>query len=148
MILFDLICDREHQFESWFKNSNAVGKLTKAGQIACPVCGSTKVSKALQAPNIPRKGALRSGPPATAKGNAELTKAMEKMTSAMNELRQTIEKNFENVGDKFPEEARKIHYREAPERGIYGDATAEQAKELIDEGIEVYALPVPKRKTS
>ena len=148
MILYDLVCDQDHEFESWFKNSNAVGKLTKAGQIVCPTCGSSKVTKALQAPNIPRKAALRTAPPAAAKGNAELAKAMEKMTEAVTELRETIEKNFENVGDKFPDEARKIHYREAPERGIYGEASPEQAKELVDEGIQVYALPVPKRKTS
>jgi hypothetical protein len=150
MILYDLVCENEHEFESWFRNSNAVGKLTKAGQVTCPVCGTTKVQKALQAPRIPRKSALKSAPaaPAKAKGNADMVQAMEKMAQAFTELRQTIEKNFENVGDKFPEEARKIHYKEVPERGIYGDATPEQAKDLIEEGIKVYALPWPKRTNS
>ncbi|MDX2222152.1 MAG: DUF1178 family protein [Rhodospirillaceae bacterium] len=150
MILYDLICENEHEFESWFRNSNAVGRLTKAGQVVCPACGTTKVQKALQAPAIPRKSALKTSLPVPAKAanTAEVAKAMEKMTQAFTELRQTIEKNFENVGDKFPEEARKIHYKEAPERGIYGDASPEQAKDLIEEGIKVYALPWPKRTNS
>jgi hypothetical protein len=72
--------------------------------------------------------------------------AVEKMTEAFNELRKTIEKNFENVGDKFPDEARKIHYGEAPERGIYGDATPKEAQELNEEGINVVALPWHKKR--
>jgi hypothetical protein len=146
MILYDLICEQEHQFESWFKNSNAVERLIKAGQVACPVCESTKVKKALQAPNIPKKGAIRNVPAVPKKKSADVAQAMEKMTQAINELRQTIEKNFDNVGDKFPEEARKIHYGETKERGIYGNASAKDAKDLADEGIKVYALPLPKRK--
>jgi len=147
MILYDLICDNEHQFESWFKNSNAVERLIKAGQVACPVCESTKVKKALQAPSIPKKGAIRNVPATKGKTESrEMAAAMEKMTQALTELKQTIEKNFDNVGKKFPDEARKIHYGEAPERGIYGEATPKEAKGLVDEGIKVYALPLPKRK--
>jgi len=151
MILYGLVCDKEHQFDSWFRNSSAVEKLVKAGQVTCPACGSTKVKKALQAPNItpskkkgvaPKQTLSEPAPAPT----AEVTQAMEKMTEAFKELRETIEKNFDNVGDKFPEEARKIHYGETPERGIYGDATPEQAQELTDEGINVYTLPWSKKK--
>lgn len=147
MILYDLICEKDHEFESWFRNSNAVDKLIKAGQVSCPICESKKVKKALQAPNIPRKAAIKtSTKPSKAKA-AEVSAAVEKMSQALAELRDTIEKNFDNVGDKFPEEARKIHYKEKKaERGIYGNASPKEAKELVDEGIEVFVLPVPKNK--
>ncbi|MBL8629862.1 MAG: DUF1178 family protein [Rhodospirillaceae bacterium] len=150
MILYDLICEKEHQFDSWFRNSSVVEKLIKAGQVACPKCGSVKVQKALQAPNITPSKKKAKAPKASTvsegKSNADVTQAVEKMTEAYNELRETIEKNFDNVGDQFAEEARKIHYGEAPERGIYGDATPEQTEELHEEGIPVYALPMPKKK--
>lgn len=146
MILYDLICDSEHQFESWFKNSTAAERLIKAGQVSCPTCESTKVKKALQAPNIPKKGAIRNAPAVSKKKSADVAGAMEKMTQAINELRQTIEKNFDNVGKRFPEEARRIHYGEAKERGIFGEASPQEAKDLVDEGIKIYALPLPKRK--
>jgi hypothetical protein len=153
MILYDLICDKEHQFDSWFRNSTVVEKLLKIGQVSCPKCGSVKVMKALQAPNITpsKKKAKAPKVPATpavpdAKPNADVAHAIERMTEAYNELRETIEKNFDNVGDQFAEEARRIHYGEAPERGIYGEATPEQTEELHEEGIPVYALPMPKKK--
>jgi hypothetical protein len=142
MILYDLICDKDHRFESWFRNSSAATKLMKAGQVFCPSCGTAKVKKALQAPNItPSKKKGRAPAAPTPKGPSEVAQAMAKMTQAFNELRQTIEKNFDHVGDKFPEEARKIHYGEAPERGIYGHATPEEAKDLTEEGIQVFSVP-------
>ncbi len=150
MILYDLICEKEHQFDSWFRNSSVVEKLIKAGQVSCPKCGSLKVQKALQAPNITPSKKKAKGPKASTvsegKSNADVTLAVEKMTEAYNELRETIEKNFDNVGDQFAEEARKMHYGETPERGIYGDATPEQTEELHEEGIPVYALPWSKKK--
>jgi hypothetical protein len=153
MILYDLICEKEHQFESWFRNSSAAEKLIKAGHVTCPACGSVKVKKAIQAPRImpsKKKGKapapVKNLPAAVEPESKSVVQAVEKMTEAFNELRKTIEKNFENVGDKFPDEARKIHYGEAPERGIYGDATRKQARELTEEGINVVALPWPKKK--
>jgi hypothetical protein len=144
MILYDLICEKDHEFESWFRNSNAVEKLIKAGQVICPVCESTKVKKALQAPNIPRKSALKTTPEKPkGKKAKEVAAAVEKMTQALAELRDTIEKNFDNVGDKFPEEARKLHYKEKKsDRGIYGNASPKEAKDLVDEGINVFVVPV------
>jgi len=153
MILYDLICDKEHQFDSWFRNSSVVAKLVKTGQITCPACGSVNVKKAIQSPRItPSKKKGKAPPqtknlPASAEPEGKnVVQAVEKMTEAFNELRKSIEKNFENVGDKFPDEARKIHYGEAPERGIYGDATPKQAQDLSDEGINVVALPWPKKR--
>lgn len=138
MILYDLICPEEHGFESWFRNSGAVEKLIKAGQVACPVCGSTKVKKAPMAPNIAKSSPSEI---AAVDKRGELVAAMEQAEKAVAELRQAVEKNFENVGEKFPEEARRIHYGEARKRGIYGEATVADAKALVDEGVEVGLIP-------
>jgi hypothetical protein len=155
MILYDLTCPDEHRFESWFRNSGAVEKLIKAGQIACPVCGSTKVHKAPMAPMISKKGSGKSSSadaqeiaPQQPASKGELVAAMEKAAAAFNELRQVVEKNFDHVGEKFPEEARRMHYGEAPKRGIYGNASIKEAKALVDEGIEVVAIPGPRRTDS
>ena len=157
MIVYDLICEKEHKFESWFKNSSAYDFLRKTRKISCPVCNSTKIKKAPMAPNISRsvkKDITRANKiPSNNKikelsATVEMTEAMKKTTEALNELQATIEKNFENVGEKFAEEARKIHYGEADARGIYGKATADEADELVDEGIDVAVLPWVKRKTS
>lgn len=146
MILYDLTCAKDHTFESWFKSSGAADKLIKAGTVACPACGSTKVHKAPMAPRIAK---TREDAPAKAvAGGAhdpELAAAMEKAEQAMAEMRAVIEKNFENVGDRFPEEARRIHYGEAPARAIYGDATREETEALHEEGIEVQAIPWKRR---
>ena len=144
MILYDLVCPKEHRFESWFRNSNAVEKLIKAGDVSCPVCGSTKLQKAPMAPRISK------GAPAEkamiGRNDGEVAEAMEKAMKAFAELREVIEKKFENVGERFPEEARKIHYGETPGRGIYGDASPEEAEALRDEGIEVQVIPWKRRK--
>jgi hypothetical protein len=165
MILYDLICDKDHAFESWFRNSTAADKLLKAGQSPCPKCGSVKVRKAPMAPRLSKSTGkdfeeqAASAPAATpapsvaggklpvpAGAPAEVAAAMEHAAEALTKLRETIEKNFENVGEKFPEEARRIHYGEAPERAIYGDASLEEAQELVEEGIKVAAIPWPKRR--
>ena len=164
MILYDLICDKDHAFESWFRNSAAADKVLKAGQSPCPMCGSVKVRKAPMAPRL-GKGATKdfgeqesaapAAAPAPSAGSklpvpsgapAEVAAAMEHAAEALTKLRETIEKNFENVGEKFPEEARRIHYGEAPERAIFGDASLEEAQELVEEGIKVAAVPWPKRR--
>jgi hypothetical protein len=144
MILYDLVCPREHRFESWFRNSNVVEKLIKAGEIACPSCGSKKVQKAPMAPRLAKSDEASQ---AASAEKGELEAAMEKATAALKELREVIEKNFEHVGDRFPNEARKIHYGEAKARGIYGNASLEETKALLDEGIEIQAIP-GKRRTN
>ena len=150
MILYDLTCPKDHLFESWFRNSTAADKLIKAGTLSCPVCGSSKVHKALMAPRI-AKSADDAAPPGKALAtnpSPELAAAMEKAEKAFSEMRGVIEKNFENVGDKFPEEARRIHYGETPGRPIYGDASGEETAALRDEGIEVHAVPWKRRTHS
>lgn len=150
MIVYDLTCAKDHTFESWFRNSDAADKLIKAGTVVCTACGSTKVRKALMAPRIaksqedaPRQKALVSP-----KHNPEMAAAMAKAEQAMAEMRTVIEKNFDNVGERFPEEARRIHYGETPGRRIYGDASAEETAALREEGIEVQAVPWKRRTNS
>ena len=147
MIVYDLTCAKDHVFESWFRNSGAADKLIKTGNVACPTCGSTKVHKALMAPRVakssedaPRHKALVAQEP-----SPEAAAAMAKAEQAMAEMRAVIEKNFDNVGEKFPEEARRMHYGETPGRAIYGDASPEETAALRDEGIEVQAVPWKRR---
>jgi hypothetical protein len=128
MILFDLRCKDGHAFEAWFRDSAAYEDQAAAGDLACPVCGSAEVSKALMAP------AVNSRPKIDA---AQAAEAMRLWRRVQNH----IEKNFDHVGPRFAEEARKIHHGEAEKRSIYGEATKAEAKELRDEGIDVNQIP-------
>jgi len=143
MIVYDLICPKEHRFESWFRNSTVVEKLIKAGEVSCPVCGSKKVQKAPMAPHLAKSSQSEI---AVADEQGELRAAVEGATKALEELRGVIEKNFEHVGKKFPEEARKIFYGESKPRGIYGDATQEETRALREEGIEVQSIPWKRQR--
>jgi hypothetical protein len=128
MILFDLRCKDGHAFEAWFRDSAACEDQVAARDLACPVCGSAEVSKALMAP------AVNSRPKIDA---AQAAEAMRLWRRVQNH----IEKNFDHVGGRFAEEARKIHHGEAEKRSIYGEATKAEAKELRDEGIAVNQIP-------
>jgi hypothetical protein len=128
MILFDLRCKDGHAFEAWFRDSAAYEDQAAAGDLACPVCGSAEVSKALMAP------AVNSRPKIDV---AQAAGAMQLWRRVQNH----IEKNFDHVGSRFAEEARKIHHGEAEKRSIYGEATKAEAKELRDEGIDVNQIP-------
>ena len=132
MILFDLRCKDGHAFEAWFRDSAAYEDQAAVGDLACPVCGSVEVSKALMAP------AVNSRPKIDA---AQAAEAMRLWRRVQNH----IEKNFDHVGPRFAEEARKIHHGEAEKRSIYGEATRTEAKELRDEGIEVNQIPWLRR---
>lgn len=135
MILYDLKCANDHSFEAWFRNSETCDKQLRKKTVACPACGDTAVGKAMMAPNIISKST-------ESKSKPELpAQALE----AMKKLRQHVEENCEYVGDRFPDEARKIHYEEADERGIYGEASLEEAIELHEEGIGVTPVPGTKR---
>lgn len=140
MICYSLRCSAEHEFEGWFRDSAGYDEQRKVGEVVCPVCGDTDVRKAPMAPAVPRKGNQQLDP--VAARAAELARDVEEKVEA---LRQHVEENCEDVGDQFPEEARKIHYSETEERGIYGEASLEEASELLEEGIEVYSLPKVKK---
>jgi hypothetical protein len=141
MILFDLRCHRGHLFEAWFRDSASFSAQQDAGEIACPICGEARVTKAPMAPRLSRgrASAKDSGliePPAGSGG---------KLYKKYAKLRRQIEANCDYVGERFPEEARKMHYGEAETRSIYGEASEEEARALVDEGVEVYILPWRQR---
>ena len=157
MLVFDLKCAQEHVFEAWFADSNTCTSQISGGEVACPICGDHKVAKAPMAPNIPAgigrgRGRGSTGVPAKT-SNASPNMAMapptpEQMGEAIKTLRKmrdVVEKNFDNVGESFPEEARKIHHGEVEKHNIYGDASKEEAQELREEGIEISQMPwVPR----
>ena len=157
MIRYSLVCEREHAFDAWFKNSADYDKQAKRGLVSCPACASTKVEKSLMAPSLgagakkKSSGAIETPPPAaeTPAAPAEQTAPVAMMSpqekefrAKLKELRDHLVKNADNVGRKFPEEARKMHYGETELRSIYGEASTEDAKALQDEGIEFHPLPV------
>jgi hypothetical protein len=147
MIVFDLKCRKDHVFEGWFADSAGFEAQVKAGEVACPVCGDKKVAKALMAPNVStRSSAAKGAELAAPAAERTLTLAQQKEQAAqvmamMRAVKDHVEKNFEHVGPRFADEARKIHYGESDKRSIYGQATREQAEELVEEGIEVGQIP-------
>jgi hypothetical protein len=160
MIRYTLVCSKRHEFESWFANSAAYDKQAKRGLVTCPLCGSAKIEKALMTPRLaradtpsPRKPASAQPSPASAAEAAPaatptptpvamISPQEQEFRQKLRELRDHLVKNAENVGPRFPEEARKMHYGEAEHRSIYGIASPEDAKELHEEGIEFSPLPV------
>ncbi len=137
MIVFDLKCAKDHVFEAWFSDSAGFEAQRDAGDVVCPVCGNTKVEKSLMSPNVPAK-ARNAGPSST--------EAAQAAAQMLYQMRDHVEKNSDYVGDKFAEEARKIHYGETKKRDIYGEATPEEATELREEDIDFGVLPWPDRK--
>jgi hypothetical protein len=140
MIRYDLICDRGHAFDGWFSDSVSYEKQAKRGFVECTQCGSSKIEKQLMAPNIGAK-ANRKAAPSQQMVTGPVDPRLQAMRAMMREMRAHVEKTAENVGDKFADEARKIHYGETEERGIFGNATRDEAVELIEEGIDVHPLP-------
>jgi hypothetical protein len=140
MIHYDLICDQAHGFDGWFRDSAAFDAQAAQGLVSCTVCGSVKVSKQLMAPGIPVK-ANRKETGVKPVVNAPVDPRFAELVKVMREMRRHVEENAEYVGGRFAEEARKIHYEEADARGIYGEASPDEAKALVDEGIAVHPLP-------
>ena len=140
MIKFDLICENQHIFEASFDDSNSFEKQKKKKQIECPFCNSSKISKSVMAPNISNKST------SSIKINREKNKLFSNYNKQINKIKSEIEKNFKYVGKKFPEEARKIHYGEAEDKPIYGEATEKESQELVDEGISLVKLPFSKEE--
>lgn len=149
MIRYALRCERGHDFDSWFQSSAAYDSQHKRGLVACPMCESTKVDKAIMAPRIARKGKSKSTPqPVATSGDDTSSTSLvmapqeRELVAKLRELRDHVLKNADDVGNKFSDEARKMHYGDIEHRAIYGEATAEEARALIDEGVEVASLPI------
>ena len=141
MIVFDVVCSNAHRFEAWFRNSDAFEFQRERKDIECPCCGDRDVAKAPMAPRISRSGSRTESLPDPQE------KATQHLAETMQMFRREIESSCDYVGDGFPEEARRIHYGEADERGIYGEASDEDASALKEEGIECHLLPSWLRRT-
>jgi hypothetical protein len=153
MIRYALRCGQDHTFESWFQSSAAYDTQVRRQLVTCPVCNSTEIEKAIMAPRIVgRKGRAKEAPTPPVPAATPETPAAEptpllmaqerELRAKLKELRDHIVKNADNVGERFPNEARKMHYGEIEHRPIYGEASNEEARALIEEGVEVSALPV------
>ncbi|HXP95887.1 MAG TPA: DUF1178 family protein [Telmatospirillum sp.] len=134
MILFHLLCGREHEFEGWFQSGAAFDAQLAAGELTCPVCDDRTVRKAPMAPGVISSGKKESREVA--------------LRDSLAALRRVVEENCDYVGERFPEEARRIHYGEAEERPIYGQTSLDEAKALHDEGVEVMLIPGRPRRDS
>ena len=133
MIVFDLICDEQHQFEGWFRNSEEFETQKDSGLLTCPICGSELVTKLLS-PSHLNFGKME-------KQALDLLSIQSDAQQLINRINKYISTHFEDVGSAFAEEARKIHYSENPERNIRGTATLDEASELHEEGIDIFPLP-------
>ena len=133
MIRYSLKCSDGHEFESWFRDSAAYDTLARVGQVSCAVCGSSSVEKTIMAPSV---GGTKKTEP-----EAPLSAPSTPAEAALAKLRQHLRENSDYVGKEFAEEARKIHVGESEQRGIWGEATPDDAKALKDEGIPVAPIP-------
>ncbi len=136
MIHYQLVCKAQHEFDSWFRSSADFDRQREQGLLTCPICGCQEVSKALMAPNVSTSKQKRAADPALQPQAAEKL-AQDKIQA----LRAHLTQHSEYVGDDFTSVARDIHYGDEPERGIYGEASLKEIKELNDEGIDVLPLP-------
>ena len=149
MIRYALACEAGHAFESWFRSSDDFDAQAARGLVACPHCGSAKVLKQIMAPQVARTDLARTDPARAETGSpvtqdrpvALIDPEAQALRAKIAELRAHLVANSEDVGTKFAEEARKIHYGESEQRSIRGHASAEDARALIEEGVEF--LPIP-----
>lgn len=136
MKVYNLRCEHEHAFEGWFASAEAFEAQLAEGQVLCPLCGSTSITKALSAPRLN----LGAAPPAEPRQAAAMP-TPDQMQALFLKMAREIVAGTEDVGERFAEEARRIHYREAPERGIRGVTSKEEADALEEEGISVMPMP-------
>ena len=142
MIVFDLSCDGGHRFEGWFGSSADYASQSERGLVACPECGSAAVGKAPMAPSVPKKGNRADGGKRPLAGGQMPPEAVE-MLRKLAEIQSEVLKSSTWVGDDFPDRTRAIHYGEREPELIHGQATADQARELVEEGIAIAPILFP-----
>lgn len=143
MICYRLRCGAGHEFEGWYRDSTTFTQLQGDGFLSCPECGNADVQQALMAPAIARQS--RTLPPETAAEKQSGPALPDQMVALLQKIRQAVETGCENVGDRFAEEALRIHHKEAPERGIYGQASEEDRAMLAEEGVTILNIPWVRR---
>ncbi|MBL4639626.1 MAG: DUF1178 family protein [Kordiimonadaceae bacterium] len=166
MIVFDLKCEHSHRFEAWFKSSSAYEDQLMNGLVSCPYCDSLEISKAPMAPNIATKSNQKpeptgpsgdapvpavpavTAPVASQQVDGKLAELVQETEKMLAKVRDHVQENCDYVGDNFAEEARKIHYGESEERGIYGESTKQETVDLLEEGITVLPLPMSRQTDS
>jgi hypothetical protein len=135
VIRFSLRCDRDHVFDAWFRNNVDFETQAEKRLVECPHCGSSTVAKALMAPSV-----------STGRKREQIALAMgeeqKRVLTQLKELAEKVKREADDVGDKFAEEARKIHFGETEARGIYGQATPDEARALIEDGVEFMPIPI------
>ncbi len=148
MIRYALICAKAHEFETWFKDSTTADRQLARQSLDCPVCGDRRIRKAIMAPRLgpsEDRRAVESPAPLTRKeeaaGDSVMAMPPAEWRAQLREMRRRVEADCDYVGPNFAEEARKIHYGESDRRGIYGEASDDQHRDLIDEGIEIARIP-------
>jgi len=156
MIKYALICQNQHVFDAWFRDSAAFDEQSEGGALACPVCGDARVAKALMAPAIMRRSAAKQTAKKGDKGDkvgmaaeklAEKSKTTQEIMQVMGKLQDYVVENFDYVGADFADQARAMHYGEQESRAIYGESTPEEALALYEEGVPTTPLPiVPKEQ--
>lgn len=147
MIVFNLACEHDHRFEGWFASADDYASQAGRGLVECPMCGSHDIRKELSAPRLNLSGAREPSvakAPAAAAQPVAMMPSPERLQALWLEVARRIVAGTEDVGARFADEARRIHRDEAPERGIRGTATPEEAQALRDEGIDVFAFPLPR----
>ncbi|OAG76769.1 hypothetical protein Amal_02544 [Acetobacter malorum] len=152
MICYRLRCAAGHEFEGWYRDSATFAQLQAGGFLSCPECGHADVQQALMAPAItknrsdaPVSGPIPESPVASAPEKVASAGLPDQMVAAFQKIRQAVETGCENVGDRFAEEALRMHHKEAPERGIYGQASEEDRTMLAEEGVDVLSIPWVRR---
>lgn len=148
MIVFDLKCASGHRFEGWFQSSAAYEAQQQGGELICPVCGDAEVTKAPMAPklggraSVPAPTSSKDMESGMAAASAHLPDTLaSELRQVMDKVRTHVEQSCDYVGERFADEARAMHYGEREERGIYGQASAQEAADLVDEGIDILPLP-------
>jgi hypothetical protein len=148
MIRYDLRCIRQHHFEAWFRNAADYDRQQEENAVACPICGSLRVSKAIMAPAVASRQQSGDNGPAEAITPVASDPERETVADILRQLHRHVAEHADYVGDRFPEEARRIHYGETEQRAIYGEATPQEAKALVEEGIDLQPLPAPPEESN
>ncbi len=144
MIRYALLCDQDHEFDSWFDHSSAFERLQKAALIECPHCGSQNIRKALMSPQVSSRRANKPSQdhqPIAKSADKNLQKLQREAVELARKIRDHVQKHADNVGEKFASEARKIHFKEVEPHNIYGKATQDEVNELVEDGIDIAPLP-------